>query len=118
MIAQLLNRKFILEQLQDIGSQLKRDVQGNRQGGVEGTEHLGTDDYQEALTAIQQTEQREVQNSSGQSSLEFSEGGRRGGEDAAPLDDRSFLSRDPTVNLLQSALVKSCDDEVSPAGQA
>src|SRR5207249_406097 len=36
----------------------------------------------------------------------------------APLDDFSFLSRDPTVNVLQSALEKYFDEEVSPGEQA
>ena len=111
MIAQLLNRDFVLEQLQDIRLQLAADVQANRNGGVAGTDHLVTDDYQEALAAIQQTERRETLASSGQPSFAPDAGERRAGEEPAPLDDFSFFSRDPTVSLLQSALDRYFDEQ-------
>ncbi|RSL18359.1 calcineurin-like phosphoesterase family protein [Edaphobacter aggregans] len=104
MIAQLLNRDRILDQLQEVKTQLQLDVAAKREGGAQpDAADLIADDYREALAALEQTEVRERAESSGQSSFPPQPSDRRAAP-PAPLDDFSFFSRDPIVSNLQSAL--------------
>src|ERR1035438_3157138 len=104
MISQLLNRDWILDQLQEVRAQLQQDVETGRDGGAQpGAEDLTPNDYGEALSALEKTEVRERAESSGQSSFPPQPSDRRAAP-PAPLDDFSFFSRDPIVSNLQSAL--------------
>ena len=104
MIAQILNRDFLLNQLDEIKAQLGADIATGREGGsAPGTEELRPEDYREALAALHSAQSRETVQSSGQESFPPQPSGRRGPA-PAPLDDFSFFSRDPIVSNLQSAL--------------
>ena len=102
MITDVLNRKFILDQLSDLQRQLRKDAEG-RTGGGPGAEDIGLDDYKEASAQINSTLSEEQKSSSGQTKFEPTWSTRRG-ESAPSLDNSSFLSRDPIVSNTQSAL--------------
>ena len=118
MIAQLLNRQFVLEQLADVRRQLEKDVEQNRSGGSAGVEHLESSDYEKALGLVAEAEISETQQSSGQPGFESSDVGRSRAHSGAPLDDFSFLSRDPVINIVQSALEEYFEERgMAPAEQ-
>jgi hypothetical protein len=102
MIAQILNRRFMLEQLEDVRTQLQIDVASGRRGEL-GDVALGPDDYVEALGRIEQALAKEQAQSSGQPGYVPPPPERRS-DWAAELDDYSFLSRDPIVSIVQSAI--------------
>lgn len=105
MIAQVLNRKFVLEQLERVKSQLLEDsAPGQRRGGQGEFGDLSQTDREYALTSVNETLAKEAANSSGQSSYQAPPPERRGEPEPAPIDDFSFFSRDPVVSNLQSAL--------------
>ena len=102
MIAQVLNRDFMLAQLNDIQTQLRADVADKRAGGpTEST--LQIDDYGEALAQVEQALKSEREKSSGQPGFAPPPPERRS-DWPADLDDYSFLSRDPIVSIVQSAI--------------
>src|SRR5258708_3529895 len=104
MIADLMNRDVILGMLREVREDLED----------------GSD--QETLQAVRAAETREESKSSGQVGFDPPEAERRG-QEPAPLDDFSFISHDPVVSLLQSAMEAYFDlpqhaadfDEVPPA---
>jgi hypothetical protein len=102
MIAQILNRQFVLEQMETIQVQLQKDVAEHRIGGV-GEFPLEVPDYKRALDHIEDALAKEREVSTGQRGF-VPEAQRRDGEKVAELDDFAFLSRDPIVSLVQSAL--------------
>ena len=102
MIAQILNRQFLLEQMETIQAQLQNDVAEQRTGGV-GEVPLEAPDYGYALTHIDEALANERKASTGQPGFDPA-AQRRGGETVAELDDFAFLSRDPIMSLVQSAL--------------
>lgn len=102
MIAQLLNRQFVIEQMESLRDQLRDDVNRERRGG-RGADELEPSDYKEALDYVDDALAKEKRQSSGQPGFEPI-AQRRGGEEIAPLDDYAFLSRDPVVSIVQSAL--------------
>jgi hypothetical protein len=65
MIAQLLNRQFLLEQMESLTQQLSKDVRQERRGGRE-TEELEPADYREALDHLTKALEKERALSSGQ----------------------------------------------------
>ena len=101
MIAQLLNRQFVIEQMESLRDQLRDDVNRERRGG-RGADELEPSDYKEALDYVDDALAKEKRQSSGQPGFEPI-AQRRGGEEIAPLDDYAFLSRDPVVSIVQSA---------------
>jgi hypothetical protein len=107
MIAQLLNRGFILDQMEAIQTQLEQDVQQQRRGGKD-TPQLDLKDYKEALDHIEDALSAEKKKSTGQPGFAPEEQRRRG-EKPAELDDFSFFSRDPIVSIVQSALEQHLD---------
>jgi Calcineurin-like phosphoesterase len=102
MIAQLLNRQFVIEQVQSAQAQLEDDVRLKRTGGP-GDASLGPSDYEEALAHTEAALKAETQRSSGQPGFIPPPPSRRG-QEAADLDDFSFISRDPIINIVQSAV--------------
>jgi len=106
MIAQVLNRKFVLEQLERVKTQLLEDsASDRRRGEVQAEfEDLTQMDREEALKSVNETLAKEQANSSGQPSYQSPPPERRGEPQPAPIDDFSFFSRDPVVSNLQSAL--------------
>jgi hypothetical protein len=103
-IAQVLNRGFIIQQLKAVEQQLALDVNEYREGGPGETADLGPDDYQAAHDHIETVLTQEAALSSGQTSFVPPPSERRRREPAPPLDDFVFISRDPVVSTLQSAL--------------
>ena len=102
MIAQILNRKFMLDQLDDIRTKLREDVAGGREGGPLDPA-LQPSDYAEALAHVEQALVKEQAQSSGQPGFVPPPPDRRS-DWPAELDDYSFLSRDPVVSIVQSAI--------------
>ena len=111
MISQVLNRQFVLKQLEDVKvhleklAVLKGEVSRRRSEELpEGAEHLTPDDYKHALESVSQSIAKEQDQSSGQVGFDQPEKERRRGEESAHMDDFSFLSRDYVISNLQSAL--------------
>jgi calcineurin-like phosphoesterase family protein len=102
MIAQVLNRKFVLEILWSVRDDLERDLEeatAARRGVDETVEPQELQTAFEELTAALRREQAA---SSGQRAFEPPPAGRRG--EWAGLDDYSFFSRDPVISIAQSVL--------------
>ena len=102
MIAQVLNRDFLIAQLSDIQTQLRADVADKRVGGPNEPE-MQPDDFGEALASVEQALTNEQKKSSGQPGFVPPPPERRS-DWPADLDDYSFLSRDPIVSIVQSAI--------------
>jgi hypothetical protein len=114
MIAQVLNRQFVLDQLEAVRQQLEEDSAGGRRGGVAAPDiaDLALDDFALALDEVRAAAAREQVESSGQPGFPPPPAERRG-EQAPPLDDFAFISRDPVISLLQSALEAYFDEHAS-----
>ena len=102
MIAEFLNRDIVLKVIEDL-KKLPADGGGRRSHGTASPEDAKL--VRDELTAA---EARERKSSTGPRSYPTPPAGRRGGApaDAAPppIDDRAFISSDPIISLLQSAL--------------
>lgn len=100
MIAQLLNRNFVLEQLQDVQDKLAA-LQGSIKGAVWQSDLPVVDpgEMRAAHEDVSAAIEREKKESSGQATWAGTE--RTPG---TPLEDFSFFSRDPLINNLQSTL--------------
>jgi hypothetical protein len=95
MIAEVLNRDFVLQQLDE----LRDDLEASSRSLEEDT----------LFAVLSEAAERERTRSSGQTGFELPAAERRG-QDPAPLDDFAFFSHDPIVNLLQSALDEYFDE--------
>lgn len=111
MITQVLNRQFVLDQLEQVKTHLqelaKAGGEMERRGAAElpeGAEVLTSNDHEQALAELNKSIQGEESKSSGQIGFEQPEDQRRRGEGPAHIDDFSFFSRDPVISNLQSAL--------------
>lgn len=102
MIAQLLNREFVLDQMNSLVLQLQEDVRQERRGGRDAAE-LEPTDYKRALEQVTEALAKEAAQSSGQPGYK-ARSDRRDGDVPTSLDDFSFLSRDAIVSIVQSAL--------------
>ncbi len=101
MIAQILNREFILQQLDDVQKVLPSLQADLQQPAPQRKELLGLDErsivsLQEETAAAVERERKESSGQQGDAS-ELRAG-------AAPIDDFSFISCDPLISNLQSAL--------------
>jgi hypothetical protein len=103
LIAQVLNRDFVLQQLEDVRDYLSTATPDDRRGEAGEEPGLTTDDFAEALKAADTALRTEAAVSSGQPAFEPPPAERRG-EEPAPIDDFSFFSRDAAISNLQSAL--------------
>ncbi|MEM7355256.1 MAG: metallophosphoesterase [Acidobacteriota bacterium] len=110
MIAEILNRDFVLGQLADIRRVMESQATSTRRSltaGPEGAEALTPDDYAAAADMAAEALANETQATSGQAGFAAPESTRRGmpAEEPAPsIDERSFFSRDPVISLFQSVL--------------
>jgi len=102
MIAEFLNRDVVLSQLRDVVEVLRDSAQ--KAGPAASARET------EAAAELENAAVREEQQSSGQPSFDPPEADRRGAE-APPLDDYAFVSRDPIISLLQSALDEHSSQE-------
>src|SRR5215831_5618208 len=92
MIAELLNRDIMLQQLADIREDLEFDIARRRQAGDEVPSDDGI-----LLEELKRAEASERRVSSGQPGFDPPTAERRGVE-PAPLDDFAFFSREPVVS--------------------
>lgn len=102
MIADVLSRDFVLEQLRSVQMQLAKDSAG-REGGGPGAEDVGTSDYAKAAAVVAETLVKEEAAPSGPEGFDLPKSGRRG-DVAEPIENTSFMSSDPVVSIAQSAL--------------
>jgi hypothetical protein len=100
MIADVPSRDFIIEQLRSLQTQLAKDSAG-REGGGPGAEDVGGSDYVRASDAIAQTIAKEEAAPSGPEGFDQQPSGRRG-DQPEPIENTSFMSRDPVVSIVQS----------------
>lgn len=120
MIEQVLNRQFVLDQLRAVRLDLQSAASeepssgspsglelpaGDRGlGGHDGRSRGGADDFVQALEDVARAEHDEAEESSGQEGFAAPSNEAPFGTGPSELDRRSFFSRNPVVNLLQSAL--------------
>jgi len=99
MIAEVLNRDFVLAWLDPIEDQLRTLADGGDTSGQ----------FAAALAAIERAKAEGVH---GQPDDGAAGGpsGRRGRAEDATLDDQSFFSRDPVISLLQSLIEERIED--------
>ena len=105
MIAEVLDKDFVLKQLEIVREFLRS---GGRRGGdvepppVEVTE----DDLQTAATAIDNSLASEAAGSSGPRGYDTATSDRRGDSQESPpsIDNRAFISSDPVLSITQSVL--------------
>lgn len=102
MIAQILNRGFLLEQMADL-QRAQADPTPRRRGTADPHPELEPADYQAAAAALSDCMATETANSTGQPGFEPEPATRR---DQTPpdLDDQVFISREPIAGNFQSAL--------------
>ena len=104
MIAEVLDRRFVMQQMERVKKALAEEAKGGRRDAAPLPHQLEREDYSEALSALQTAD------TSGQPGFEPPAGAvsdRRDGAAAAappPLDERSFIGRDPALSNLQSAI--------------
>jgi hypothetical protein len=103
MIAQVLNRDFVLERLREVRDSLSTAAGDDRRRETGEGPELPPEDATLALEEAERALGTEATASSGQSHFEPPPPERRG-EESAPLDDFSFFSRDAAISNLQSAL--------------
>jgi hypothetical protein len=104
MIAEVLNRGFVLQQLEDIEKRLRTDVDQGREGGRDAAAELAAADYAAAYDHVAIVLEQEKIASSGQTGFVPPAPERRGRKPSPPLDDFVFISHDPIVSIVQSAL--------------
>src|SRR5687767_2892814 len=103
MIEQVLNRRFVLEQLQLVAAKLSEPVSDRR--GI-GNEILADNQLRDfASGELGSALEREVIGTSGQNGYDRWGQDRRG-ESPPPMDDTVFISHDPIISILQSALTE------------
>jgi 3',5'-cyclic AMP phosphodiesterase CpdA len=111
MIAQLLNRQFVCEQMKAIREEMRNSVRAFQ--ASDGSHQVGAADYATAFEQLEVTIAQEDQHSSGQPGFEPPPPERRS-EWPADLDDFAFISRDPVVSIVQSALEYHFEEPASP----
>jgi Calcineurin-like phosphoesterase len=108
MIQEILNRSFVLEQLEDIRQHMESQAAPTRRSleeVPEGAESLAPEDFAAAAAMARQALDDEAKASSGQQEPPPAPTGRSLESVAMPsIDERSFFSRDPVVSVFQSVL--------------
>jgi len=103
LIAQVLNRDFVLKRLEEVRRHLSAPATEDRRRAGDKGPPLSQEDAALALGAANEALRTEAAASSGQPGFAPPPAERRG-EAPAPIDDFSFFSRDATISNLQSAL--------------
>jgi len=102
MIAQVLNRGFVLDQMDLVCAELDSGPPEDRRSAS--LPFVNSEAaYLAAATLLREAQDRENSQSSGQLGFDGTQDERRG-TSTPPLDDLVFISRDPLVSLLQTAL--------------
>jgi hypothetical protein len=103
MITDLLDRKFVIERLKELESGLADFDDRRGEGDLpDEANELEPGDIQHALQEVQAAVAREETESSGQSTHQPSAG--------VGIDTTAFLSRDPVVSIVQSALDRTAKE--------
>lgn len=102
MISDVLSRDFVVEQLKSLQKQLAKDATG-REGGGPGAEDVGTSDYARASEIVTRTIAKEEAAPTGPKNLDPVPSTRRGDRPES-IESKSFISSDPVVSIVQSAL--------------
>ncbi|HEX8432194.1 MAG TPA: hypothetical protein VF625_12980, partial [Longimicrobium sp.] len=100
MIADVLNRQFVLDRLEQVKRGLERGTL-DRAGADAAADDLNVDDFREALAELERAESRERASSSGQTGFDAPADRRA---DAPDLDSVAFISHDAILSNVQSAL--------------
>ena len=106
MIAQVLNRSFVLQQLtlvRKVFDTFGADRSARDVSYVAPPPDVDADQLQEVHQLIREAESRETDSSSGQRGFDTSSS-RAPVNIEEDLDDRAFFSRDPIVSIMQSVL--------------
>jgi 3',5'-cyclic AMP phosphodiesterase CpdA len=98
----VLNRDFVLDQMDLVCAELERGTPEERRSTSLPFDHRQPV-YTAAASQLRDAQRREMLSSSGQPGYEDATSERRN-DPVAPLDDHAFVSRDPLVCLLQTAL--------------
>ena len=113
MIAEVLDRAFVLHALEQVQRGLRDTAADDRRSdaGPALEQPLERDDLLEAAAALEAAGARERTHSSGQHGFVADGGDDRRGEEPADLDSLAFISHDPVVSNLQSALEAFLEEE-------
>lgn len=108
MIREVLNREFVLAQMDAVLDELKKRASARRGGTASDHEPLvDKEEYSRAASDIEAAKDREQTGSSGATAFEPRP--RRRGQAPASLDETCFISSDPIVGITQSALEEYFD---------
>lgn len=103
MITQVLNRDFVLRQLEKVKTELEKPADARRT--ATDLPHNPTEAEKEvAVKTLIDAKAHEDQSTSGQ--VGYDNSSERRGEASAPIDDTAFISHDPDISLLQTALTE------------
>ena len=106
MIADILNRNFVLEQLAVVQEHLEAQASPTNRSliaGPEGTEELTATDFATAASMVSDAMASEAEETSGQPGLAAPVTSRSALAEPS-IDDRSYFSRDPVISVFQSVL--------------
>ncbi|MBR0684428.1 metallophosphoesterase [Bradyrhizobium manausense] len=110
MISEVLNRDFVLIQMDAILRELKQRASKRRGGATTGPQDVQVDSgtYVQAAQEVEAALQGETSTSSGPTGFGIPPQ-RRGGTPETSLDNSCFISSDPIVSIVQSALEEYFD---------
>jgi hypothetical protein len=117
VIAQLLNRRFVLDQLQLVQNELSKATTDRRTGGEPPGVTVPQEHIALAAEELEAARKREETRSTGQKSYDDDPDARRGAE-PPPIDDSVFISSDPVISLLQSSLEEYFDSRAADLVEA
>lgn len=112
MIAQVLNRQFVLEQLEMVEAELAQPPDERRSVAEALPGDASEADFQAARQELAAARGKEAVESSGQQGYEAPAAERRG-DAGAPIDDTVFISHDPHISILQSALDQYFEEQAA-----
>lgn len=109
MITQVLSRSFVLDQLKRVQAVLAEPAKPARRGAAPQSD-VPAEDRKRAAALLASAHERELAASTGPRGygVAGSIGRRRGKKASAtpPIDDLAYISHDPVISILQSALVE------------
>ncbi len=108
MIREVLNREFVLAQMDTVLEELKKRASARRGGAA--SDHEPVVEKQEYSRAVSEVEAaKERQNAGSWEATGFQLRPRRRGQASASLDETCFISSNPIVSITQSALEEYFD---------
>ncbi|MGN8544839.1 hypothetical protein ACQPTN_07585 [Bradyrhizobium sp. 13971] len=108
MIREVLNREFVLAQMDTVLAELKKRASARRGGTASDHEPVvEKQEYSNAVSDVEAAKGREQGRSSGATG--FQARPRQRGQASASLDETCFISSDPVVSITQSALEEYFD---------